>query len=159
MAQLGFILQDEGRNITVLNDSGTTAITAGDLVFSIANDNVLGTTAAAARNSYAGGDIRVKPLAASATGYQTPIGVALQDIPADGTGNVALEGVWMHKVSENVEAGNPVQFAENTSQGELQLMDVATTSGALTEGVGVKVGRALTGGTADGQYIIWKLTL
>ena len=159
MAQLGFILSDEGRSITVLNDSGTTAITAGDLLYSIANDDVLGATAAAAPNSYAAGDIKVKATSFSASGYATPIGVAAEDIAIDGYGTALLEGIFMHKVSENVEAGNPVQFAETTAQAELQLMDIGTATQALTDLSGVKMGRALTGGSADGKYIVWKLTL
>ena len=57
MVQTGFTLSDEGRTISVLNDSGSTAIEAGDIVFSIANDDAFSDTVAAVRNSYAAGDI------------------------------------------------------------------------------------------------------
>jgi len=153
MAQTGFMLSDEGRSLTVLNDSGTTAIEAGDIVWSAVNDDQFTGTAASARNAYAAGDIKVKSMTDSATGYQTVLGVALEDIPADGYGAIALEGVFIHSVSENVEAGNFVQGDEAGSN-KLMVQDVAAAAD-LTH----KIGRALTGGSADGKYIAWKLSL
>lgn len=153
MAQTGFMLSDEGRSLTVLNDSGTTAIEAGDIVWSAVNDDQFTGTAASARNAYAAGDIKVKSMTDSATGYQTVLGVALEDIPADGYGSIALEGVFIHSVSENVEAGNFVQGDEAASN-KLMVQDVAAAAD-LT----YKIGRALTGGSADGKYIAWKLSL
>ena len=109
MAQTGFTLSDEGRTLTVLNDSGTTAIFAGDLVFTGTNDDVLTGTAASARNAYAGGDVKVKGNDMSATGYKTCLGIALEDIPADGYGAVAMEGIFITPVSADTEAGADLQ--------------------------------------------------
>jgi hypothetical protein len=153
MAQTGFMLSDEGRTLTVLNDSGTTAIEAGDIVWSATNDDQFTGTAASARNAYAAGDIKVKSMTDSATGYQTVLGIAQEDIPADGYGSIAMEGIFIHAVSENVEAGNLVQGDEAGSN-KLMVQDVAAAAD-LTH----NIGRALTGGTADGTYIAWKLSL
>src|SRR3990167_4810193 len=105
MAQTGFVFSDEGRTLTVLNDSGTTAITAGDLCGTGTNDNVLTGTAASARNAYGAGDIKVFSQVAN-NKYGAPMGVALADVAADGYGGLALEGFFIHAVSENVEAGD-----------------------------------------------------
>jgi len=148
MAQTGFMLSDEGRTLTVLNDSGTTAIEAGDIVFSIANDDAFTGTAASARNAYAVGDIKVKSMTDSATGYQTVMGVALQDIPADGYGSIAMEGVFIHAAVENLEAGGLIQGDE-----------AATNKVAVADEFGHVIGRALTGGSADGKFVAWKLSL
>jgi len=107
MAQTGFLFND-GHSLTALNDSGTTAIEAGDIVFSQANDDVLTGTAASARNAFSDGDFKVKSMTDSATGYQTVVGVALQDIPADGYGAVALEGLFIHATNEDLEAGSSI---------------------------------------------------
>ena len=70
MAQTGFVLSDEGRTITILNDSGTTAIEAGDIVFSIANVDQFSDTVAAVRNSYAASDIKGKSMTDSQVGIK-----------------------------------------------------------------------------------------
>jgi predicted RecA/RadA family phage recombinase len=154
MAQDGFMLSDEGRTITILNDSGTTAIDAGDIVYSAANDDVVGGTAAAVRNAYAAGDIKGKSILCSDTGYQTVIGVALEDIPADGYGSIALEGVFMHPTNENTEAGNPIQGLEGNGT-----TVVIANKVQVADSFDHKIGQALTGGSAAGKYIIWKLSL
>ena len=155
MAQNGFMLSDEGGTLTVLNDSGTTAITAGDLVFSAANDDVLTGTAASARNAYAGGDVKVITCGGLVTGYQTILGVALEDIPVNGYGAVAMEGVFIHAVAENVEAGGVVQGMEATTATVLQ----GAYKIQVADEFAHKIGKALTGGSADGKYVIWKLAL
>ena len=165
MAQAGFVLSDEGRTITAVNDSGTTTITAGDPVYSAANDDKFTGTAASARAAYAYNDIKVKSLVCSATGYQTPIGVALTDAAStDGAQlTVALEGVFLHPVNSDTEAGDPLQFDASTSQKVDTLGQTITFSSTGTTATVAmtqyKVGRALTGGSADGKYIAWKLTL
>lgn len=167
MAQTGFTLSDEGRTITVLNDSGTTAITAGDLVYSAVNNDVLTATAASARNAYGAGDIKVIGMANSATGYKTVLGVALEDIPADGYGAVCMEGVFIHPVSADTEAGDALMGAASANKVRKiadAVMATATTAGLTNIKTAVdnqryKLGRALTGGSADGKYIVWKFSL
>jgi len=162
MAQTGFVLSDEGRSITVLNDSGTTAIFAGDLVFIGTVDDVLTGTAASARNAYGGGDVTVKGADMSATGYKTVLGVAAEDIPADGYGACAMEGVFINPVSANTEAGAILKGVAS-SNSVVQIADYAygttTTAVALVNDFKYKIGKALSGGTATGKYIVWKLTL
>lgn len=166
MAQTGFMLSDEGRTISVLNDSGTTAIVAGDLVFSGTNNDALTGTAASARNAYGVGDIKVFGPTCSATGYKTCVGVALEDIPAAGYGAVAMEGVFITPVSADTEAGDALMGVASVNK-VVKIADAvmasATTTGMTTIKAAVdnqryRLGKALTGGSADGKYIIWKLT-
>jgi len=161
MAQTGFVLSDEGRTLTVLNDSGTTAITAGDLVYTGTVNDVLTGTAASARNAYAAGDVKVFSITASATGYKTVLGVALEDIPVDGYGTIAMEGLFITPAQANIEAGDLVRGTAATSN-KLNAIAGATTSvtKAVFENAALySVGKAITGGSADGKYIIWKLSL
>ena len=157
MAQTGFWLSDEGRAITVTNDSGTTAIEAGDICFSIANDDVLTQTAVSARNAYGAGDIKVKSMTDSASGYITVLGVAIEDIPVDGVGAIALEGVFMHGCNSNTEAGEPLQ-GDAAAANKVDVLGVATTT-VGRDIVQRKIGRALTGASADTEFIVWKLSL
>lgn len=157
MAQTGFVLSDEGRAITVTNDSGTTAIEAGDICFSIANDDVLTQTAVSARNAYAAGDIKVKSLTDSASGYLFVMGIAVEDIPADGVGTLALEGVFIHEANSNTEAGQVLQ-GDQAAANKIEVLGVATTTVGI-DIVQQKIGRALTGASADTEFIVWKLTL
>ena len=155
MAQTGLAMWIPGDIITVLNDSGTTAITAGDIVFSAANDDVFESTLN--RAAYAAGDIKVKTKVASATGYATVIGVALADIAADGYGAIATTGIFMNQVAEDTEAGAAVQGNESADN-KLAALDTHGTTTKTTNG-NHKIGRALTGGSADAENILWKLVL
>jgi hypothetical protein len=154
MAQVGWLLSDEGRSFTVLNDSGTTAITAGDLVYSTSANDVI----TSADSSYAAEDLKVKAMHWSATGYQKVIGIALEDIPADGLGAVGMEGLWAGQASEAIETGAPLQGYEGTAQ-KLSALDQGTTtyvaaaSNSLTRD---KIGYTLSGASADTKYVVWK---
>lgn len=162
MAQTGFQLTDKGDVLTVLNDSGTTAIVAGDIVYATTNNDVLTGTAASARNAYSAADIKVKRAADSATGYQTVLGVALADIPVDAYGAVATEGVWIHPVSADTEAGDKllgVASANKVKKVPNYAYGTTATAVALVNNMKFQIGRALTGGSADGKYIAWKLTI
>lgn len=163
MTQYGFVLSDEGRTITALNDSSTTAITAGDPVYYVTNDDKFGSTASTARSSYAYSDVLVKTLPCSATGYQAPAGIALTDAGTSEQVTVALEGVFLHRTNSNTEAGAALQFDASTSQ-KVDTLDTSLsfsstgTTATITQ-ASYKVGRAITGGSADKKYILWKLTL
>lgn len=152
---------DEGRTLTVLNDSTTTAITAGDPVYSAANDNVFQTTLTAA--AYAAGDIKVKSTiwTAGTTAQKAPMGVALTDIAANGYGTIARKGLWMHAVSGNVEAGNAVSLTEQTTTKTNNVIALIADPGttAPQNAVHIKVGRALSGGSTAGEHILWELNL
>ena len=160
MAQAGLVLSDEGRTITAINDSTTTAITAGDPVYFTANNDVVGATFASVRGAYAYGDIKVKTLVCSNTGYKTPAGIALNDASTSGSSQltVALEGLFAHPTNSDTEAGDPLMFDASTSQ-KVENLRTNGNAGVGSAVIAWKVGRALTGGSADTQYVIWKLTL
>jgi len=154
MTQTGFQLSDEGKTLSVLNDSGTTAITAGDIVFSIANNDMLTGTAARVRAAYAASDVKCKTILALDAGYQTIIGVAIEDIAADGYGTIALEGLFMHATAEDIEAGGPCQGIEGNGT-----TVVLANKIQVADSFDHKIGQCLTGGSADGKYVLWKLSL
>jgi len=124
----GFLLSDEGRIITVTNDSTTTAISAGDVVYATTNDDVLGTTSSGIPSNYSATDIKVKAAKWSNTAYKTVIGVAITDIDANDKGSIATDGLFIHQAQENIEAGQAVQFYEGTAN-KLQVNDAGTTAG------------------------------
>lgn len=160
MAQSGFVFSDEGRTLSVKNDSTTSAITAGDIVFVLpaANDDVLTQTSSSARAAYAAGDVKVKAAQWGTTANVGEVlGVAVEDIAADGVGAIAMEGVFIHQVAEGVEAGAPCQMSESGAN-KLLALDVATT----TVGVAIvadKCGRFITGASGANEFVLWKLSL
>jgi len=160
MVQVGLVFSDEGRTFSVLNDSGTTAIVAGDLVYATSGNDQLDTAIASVRGAYAAGDVKVKGMHFSATGYQGIMGIAVEDIPADGYGAVSMEGVFAHPASEAIAAGAPVQGYEGTAQ-KVSALDQGTATYVAAELNGPmrdKIGFALTGASADTNYILWKLS-
>lgn len=160
MAQTGVLFSTDGDSITVLNDSGTTAIEAGSMLFFLANDDAFGTTVASSRAAYAAGDVKVKQADWSTASYLTPAGVAATDIAADGYGTMLLEGLFLNRVSADTEAGEAIMQETTTSAQVLAIADLGTT--VLVQGAGLshfKMGRALTGGSAEKKIILWKLTL
>lgn len=152
----GFMLFADGQTLSVKNDSTTTAITAGDACYSIANDDKFGTTLTVASIAYAYDDVKVKAAHVAKTSYKTIMGVALSDIPKDGKGSIALEGVFAHKASANIEAGEHIQWNTTTSQQVSPIQDLGTTA-VLGDGNYI-IGKALTGATAEGKILLWKLT-
>lgn len=157
MAQAGLLLSDEGRTITAINDSTTTAITAGDPVYFTTNNDQITGTFADVRAAYAAADIKVKSITCSATGYTLPAGIALTDCAAsssteDKVVTVALKGVFAHAVDADTEAGETLAFNAAVTQ-KLTPYRASATFGT-TQYI---VGRALTGGSADGKFIIWRL--
>lgn len=165
MAQTGFFLSDEGRTVGAQNGSSTTAITAGDLLYAPTNNDVLTGTAASAAAAYAVGDIVVRRSADSGTGFKTFVGVAVEDIPASGYGAVAMEGVFIHAVSADTEAGDALMGVASVNKVKKiadAVMATATTTGLTNIKLAVdnqryNCGKALSGGSADGKYVIWKL--
>lgn len=157
MAQTGFPLFMDAGSITVLNDSTTTAITAGDGVYSIANNDKFTGTAASVRSGYAAGDIKVKKASLANTSYKTFIGVALTDIGADEYGSVALEGVFVHPAAGAITSGDWIQWNTTTSNQVQAITDLGTTV-LLTDGDYI-IGKALTGASTENKYVAWKLCL
>ena len=147
-------------NLTVLNDSGTTAITAGDMLFFTTNDDEFGTTVTTAKAAMSESAVKVKSAHLSVNSHLLPGGVALTDIAADGYGTMALEGIFLHRISANTEAGESIMQETTTSMKVVAMIDLGTT--VLVQGAGLvdlKMGRALTGGTAENKVIAWKLAL
>ena len=157
MAQTGFPLFVDADVITVLNDSTTTAITAGDGVYSVANNDRFTGTASTARSSYSAGDIKVKKASLSNTAYKTFIGIALTDIAPDSYGSVAMEGIFLHPAAGAITAGDWIQWNTTTSNQVQAVTDLGTTA-VLTDGDYI-IGKALTGASAENKYIAWKMTL
>lgn len=163
MTQYGFVLSDEGRSITAINDSSTTAITAGDPVYFVTNDDLFGTTASEARGEYTYDDVKVKTLPCSNTGYKQPAGIALTDAATSGQVTIGTEGLFLHRTNSDTEAGDALQFDASTSQKVDTLSESISfsstgTSATVTQ-ASYKVGRAITGGSADKKYILWKLNI
>ena len=160
MAQVGFLLTDEGRTLTVVNASSGSTIYAGDVVYAVTNDDRFGTAASSVLANYSADDVKVKAAHWSATAYKTIIGVAITDIAPGEKGTIAMEGLFLHPVSGDTEAGDPVQFYAGTAQKLTKVTEAtATVTSDAVNSIRAKIGRALTGGSADGQYILWKLTL
>lgn len=160
MAQLGVVLFKEAESITVLNDSGTTAITAGDMLYFTTNDDEFGTTVTTAKAAMADSAVKVKSAHLDANSHLLPGGVALTDIAADGYGTMALEGIFLHRIGANTEAGESIMQETTTSQKVVAMLDLGTSTLVQNAGlVDLKVGRALTGGTAENKVIAWKLSL
>lgn len=156
MAQTTFPLFLDGSAVTVLNDSGTTAIFAGDLLYSIANDDKFTATASTARSSYAAGDIKVKVIGAANTDYKTFMGIAMVDMATDGYGTMAMEGVFLSPTHSDTEAGDQLMAAATTANRIDRIQNQGTT--LLLSGGHFTIGKALTGGSAKGKYIAWKLS-
>jgi hypothetical protein len=155
MAQAGFPLFFDGDAVAVHNDSTTTAITAGDIC-RVTNADAFGTTLTVSSIAYAKGDIKVKAGHWSATGYKNIGGVAMTDIPADGYGTLALEGVFLNRADYAITAGDHIQFATTTAQRVARVHDLGTT---LLLGWGhYEIGKALTGASATKYIIAWKMT-
>ena len=160
MAQVGFYHSDEGRTFSVTNDSTTTAITCGDLVYSTSSNDVFGATSTSVAGNYDISDVKVKAMHWSATGYQKVVGIATEDIPASGTGSVAAEGMFFHPASEAIATGSPVQGYEGTAQ-KISALDQATTTvtaAAVNSLNRDKIGYTLSGASADTKYVLWKFS-
>ena len=163
MAQSAYVLSDEGRTFSATNDSGTTAIFAGDIVYTgTINDKFTG-TAARVRSAYAVADVLIKGMLWSATGYKNVVGVALEDIPAAKVGAVSTTGLWFHAVSADTEAGDALMGHAGTAN-RVKVIP-AVTSGSTTANAAscdllkYKIGTAITGGSAAGKFILWKLNI
>lgn len=163
MAQYGFRLHDYPSPLHVLNDSGTTAFTDGDLAYFPTNDNVLQTTFANNRAAIGKDDVKIKHVkwTTGTTASQYPAGVVVGDIPADGYGMLARCGVFVHPVSANVEAGDRLELTAQTTTKTNNVLAPLSEPGTTNPHNAVKkhIGQALSGGSAAGEYILWQLNL
>jgi hypothetical protein len=67
--------------------------------------------------------------------------------------------IWLHPVQANVEAGNILMGATTSANKLITLADETTTVGVGVNNLKYTIGRAITGGSADGKYILWKLSI
>jgi predicted RecA/RadA family phage recombinase len=164
MVQTEFLLSDIGRTFTAVNDSATTAIRAGDIVFAAqGSTSQLGSTVANSLTDYAYNDVSVKAcrLVGTTTLTKRVIGVAITDAAAASQVTVAMEGIFLSPVDATatvITSGHPVKAADATTSGVDPLaQDYGTTSTAL--GAFYKIGRSLVGANSSKDYLLWKLTL
>jgi len=164
MTQAEFLISDEGRTFTAVNDSATTAIRAGDIVFAAqGSTSQFGSTVAEAYTDYAYSDITVKAsrLVGTTTLGKRVVGVALTDASAGSQVTIAMEGIWLSPVDSTatvITSGHPVKAADATTAGVDPLpQDYGTTSTGM--GAFYKCGRSLVGANTSKDYLLWKLTL
>ena len=150
----GLIMGVDGHTFTAKNVSSTTAITAGDLVYSPTNNDVFQTTADV--SSYAWDDVKCKTILCSNTGYKSVLGVALNDAGTSASNtsqiSVSMRGLFLHQAVGNIEAGSAVQATETAA-------NAVSVDGNATTEPDVCIGTALTGASATKQYLLWKLNL
>jgi len=158
----GFLLSDVGRTLSVKNDSTTSAIVAGDIVYaSGGTTSVFPSTTTQARAGYAVSDTPIKAAKWGTTAQsKLAVGVAVTDIAADDTGTIALEGIFLNQVDATaavITAGMPVKAAVATTNAvDLLSQDSGTTSTNL--GVYNKLGIALSGANSTKDFLVWKLS-
>lgn len=155
MAQVNFMLSDEGDTFTAKNEHGTTAITAGDIVYATgATSAALGTTVP---SGLGWDDIEVRSvkLGTAAEG-DLSVGIAEEDAAAGSQLTVRTRGLFFSPILNTtcpLVAGAPVRpVYEETTAG---VQRAGTTTRVLGEGKDEACGVALTGSAVSGNYIVW----
>lgn len=162
MAQKNFLFDDDGRFVTGINGNGTSAITAGDILYaSPPSTSPFGTTTPSG-SVY--DEIEVEPIKfATAVGDDAQgirvVGVALHDAAAGSQVVFATEGLFFSPVIDTthyVQAGGKVRAAEGTTTAGVT--NNGTTTGPTVQESRYKIGYALTSANTDGHYILWKFS-
>lgn len=162
MAQENFLFDDDGRVVTGINGNGTSAITAGDLLYaSPPSTSPFGTTVPSGVDY---DEIEVEPIKfATAVGDDAEgcriVGVALHDAAAGSQISFATEGLFLSPVIDTtgyVQAGKIVRAAEGTTTAGVT--NCGTTTGPTAQEIRYKCGYALTSANTDGDYILWKFS-
>lgn len=162
MAQVNFLFDDDGRVVSGINGNGTSAITAGDILYaSPPSTSPFGTTVPAGVDW---DEVEVEPVKFSTVVGDNKdgtriVGVALHDAAAGSQISFATEGLFLSPVIDTtgfVEAGFPVRAAEGqTTSG---ITKCGTTTGPTVQEFRYKIGYALTSAETDGDYILWKFS-
>lgn len=156
MAQVNFMLSDEGDTFTAVNGNTTSAITAGDILYASGSTAAkLGTTVP---SGYGYNDIEVEPVkfATATVQGQSVVGIAETDAAAGSQVTIRTRGLYFSPIEATtcpLRAGCPVRASDGTTSAGVQR--AGTTTRVITEGMGAACGVALSGSAVDNDYIIW----
>ena len=170
MAQKNIVIDEVGRSFPAINGNTTSAITAGDILYASApSTSPFGTTAPSGVDY---DEIEVEPVkfATALTQGKQVVGIAAHDAAAGSEVTVLCEGIFVSPVIDTtgfVGPGRLLRPAEGTTYPGVT--NVATTTLPIDSSTGVgatqisnailtKIGYALTGARADGNYIVWKFS-
>tara|TARA_Y100000310_G_C20698489_1_gene827459 strand:- start:1760 stop:2251 length:492 start_codon:yes stop_codon:yes gene_type:complete len=162
MAQVNFLFDDDGRVISGINGNGTSAITAGDILYaSPPSTSPFGTTVPSGVDY---DEIEVEPVKfATATGNDAQgnsvVGVALHDAAAGSQVSFSTEGLFLSPIIDTtgwVRAGNFVRAAQGESTSGV--VRCGTTTGATVAEFRGKIGVAITSANTTADYVLWKFT-
>lgn len=155
MAQVNFLFSDDTDTFVAVNGNGTSAITAGDILYAS------GSTAAKLGTTVPSGlgydDIEVEPIkfATATTQGHSVVGVAEEDAAAGSQVTVRTRGMWFSPIDATtcpLRAGNAVRANEGTTSAGVQRS--GTTTRAADDN-SLSFGVALTGSAVDDDYILW----
>jgi len=161
MAQENFLFDDDGRVVSGINGNGTSAITAGDLLYASGpSTSPFGTTVP---NGVDYDEIEVEPIKFATAVLDTQggriVGVAMHDAAAGSQISFATEGLFLSPVIDTtgyIQAGMPVRACEGeTTAG---ITNCGTTTGPAGSESVLKCGIALTSANVDGDYVLWKFS-
>ena len=163
MAQKNFLFDDDGRVVGGINGNGTSAITAGDILYATPpSTSPWGTTVPAGVNY---DDIHVEPVkfATATVEGKFVVGVAMHDAAAGSQVSFATEGLFLSPIIDTtgyVHSGCLLRAAEGaTYPGVTNCGTTCMASGSeMTTAVQTKIGFALSSANTDGDYILWKFS-
>ena len=163
MAQENLLFDDDGRTVIGVNGNGTSAITAGDILFASGpTTSPFGTTAPSGVDY---DHIEVEPLkytasAAVDTVGGRVVGIALHDAAAGSQVTFATRGLFLSPVIDTtcpIAPGFPIKGDDSSTTAGVSACGT-TTGPTAKEGL-TWIGRALTGVNASGDYILWLLNI
>ncbi|KKL64404.1 hypothetical protein LCGC14_2165380 [marine sediment metagenome] len=155
MAQVNFMLSDEGDTFTAVNGNTTSAITAGDILYASGSTAVkLGTTVPSGLNY---NDVEVEPVkfATAAAQGGSVVGIAEEDAAAGSQVTVRTRGLFFSPAEATtcpLRAGVRVKASDGTTSAGVQRCGTTTRVAAEMKG---GFGIALTGTAVDNDYILW----
>ena len=155
MAQVNFMLSDKGDTFTAVNGNGTSAITAGDILYASGSTAVaLGTTVPSGLGY---DDIEVEPIkfATATTQGHSVVGIAEEDAAAGSQVTVRTRGLFFSPIEATtcpLRAGNAVRASDGTTSAGVAR---AGTTTRAADAMSLSFGVALTGSAVDNDYIVW----
>ena len=159
MAQKNFLFDDDGRMVSGINGNGTSAITAGDILYaSPPSTSPFGTTVPSGVDY---DEIEVEPIkfATAVAQGKFIVGVAMHDAAAGSQVTFATEGLWLSPVIDTtgyVQAGRFVRASEGTTTAGIT--NCGSTTGPTPQEHRYKIGYAITSANTDADYIMWKFS-
>lgn len=155
-------MRNEDFVVSGINGNGTSAITAGDILYaSPPSTSPFGTTVPSGVDY---DEVEVESVKfATASGDDAEgnkiVGIALHDAAAGGQVSFTTEGIFLSPVIDStgyVQAGVFVRAAEGTTTAGVA--KCGTTTGPTVQEFRTKIGYALTSANASGDYILWKFS-